>query len=119
MKYAGLVFANLRRNKLRSAFTSGAIALAVLLVCLLLTMPAGLDQMLADIASSPTSTDAANLEPGADGRLTQWMPTTTVIILRVGHIDRRTQNFRSIDLGRADQCCRGIAARKSRRPAPG
>ncbi len=52
MKYAGLVLANLRRNRLRSAFTAGAIALAVLLVCLLLTMPAGLDQMLDDIASS-------------------------------------------------------------------
>ena len=52
MKYAGLVLANLTRNKLRSAFTAGAIALAVLLVCLLMTMPAGLDQMLADIASS-------------------------------------------------------------------
>jgi putative ABC transport system permease protein len=52
MKYAGLVLANLGRNKLRTAFTGAAIALAVLLVCLLITMPAGLDQMLEDIAST-------------------------------------------------------------------
>ena len=52
MKYAGLILANLGRNKLRSAFTGGAIALAVLLVCLLMTMPAGLDQILNDIASN-------------------------------------------------------------------
>ncbi|HZR82731.1 MAG TPA: ABC transporter permease [Candidatus Binatia bacterium] len=52
MKYAGLVLANLGRNKLRTAFTGGAIALAVLLVCLLITMPTGLDQMLDEIASN-------------------------------------------------------------------
>ena len=52
MKYAGLVLANLTRNKLRTVFTGGAIALAVLLVCLLMTMPAGLDQMLDEIASN-------------------------------------------------------------------
>ncbi len=46
MKYAGLVFANLGRNKLRTLLTGGAIMLAVLLVCLLLTMPAGLDAVL-------------------------------------------------------------------------
>lgn len=52
MKYLGLVVANLRRNPLRSAFTASAIALAVLLVCLLLTMPAGLDQFLDDLGSN-------------------------------------------------------------------
>src|SRR5581483_3633735 len=52
VKYAGLVLANLGRNKLRTAFTGGAIALAVLLVCLLITMPTGLDQMLDEIASN-------------------------------------------------------------------
>jgi putative ABC transport system permease protein len=46
MKYLGLVAANLGRNKLRTALTGGAIALAVLLVCILLTMPAGLDTFL-------------------------------------------------------------------------
>jgi putative ABC transport system permease protein len=46
MKYFGLVRANLGRNKLRTALTGGAIALAVALVCILLTMPAGLDAIL-------------------------------------------------------------------------
>lgn len=52
MKYLGFVLANLRRNKLRSALTGGAIMLAVMLVCLLLTMPAGLDTFLSNIASN-------------------------------------------------------------------
>lgn len=51
MGYAGFVFANLLRNPLRSALTGSAIALAVLLVCLLLTMPAGLDALLTRVAS--------------------------------------------------------------------
>ncbi len=52
MGYLGIVLANLRRNPLRSLLTSGAIALAVLLVCILLTMPAGLDALLNRIASN-------------------------------------------------------------------
>ncbi len=52
MKYLGLVLANLGRNKLRSALTGGAIALAVALVCILMTMPAGLDALLDDVASN-------------------------------------------------------------------
>ena len=52
MKYFGLVMANLRRNKLRTALTAGAIMLAVLLVVLLLTMPAGLDAFLSRIANN-------------------------------------------------------------------
>jgi len=52
MKYLPLVLANLRRNPLRSALTGGAIMLAVMLVCLLLTMPAGLDAMLDTIANN-------------------------------------------------------------------
>ncbi len=52
MGYFGLVLANLRRNRLRSLLTGGAIALAVLLVCILLTMPAGLDALLNRIASN-------------------------------------------------------------------
>jgi putative ABC transport system permease protein len=52
MGYLGLVLANLRRNPLRSLLTGGAIALAVLLVCILLTMPAGLDALLNRIASN-------------------------------------------------------------------
>jgi putative ABC transport system permease protein len=46
MKYLGLIRANLGRNKLRTALTGGAIMLAVALVCILLTMPAGLDSIL-------------------------------------------------------------------------
>src|SRR5262245_63816581 len=52
MKYLGLIRANLGRNKLRSALTAGAVTLAVVLVCLLLTMPAGMDTMIEKIASN-------------------------------------------------------------------
>ncbi|MBM4266970.1 MAG: ABC transporter permease [Deltaproteobacteria bacterium] len=51
MTHTRLVLANLGRNKLRTAFTGGAITLAVLLVCILLTMPAAMDRLLEDIAS--------------------------------------------------------------------
>jgi putative ABC transport system permease protein len=47
-----LVVANLRRNPLRAALTGGAIALAVMLVTILLTMPAGLDTFLTRVASN-------------------------------------------------------------------
>jgi putative ABC transport system permease protein len=49
---ADLVRANLGRNKLRSFLTATAIALATLLVCLLLTMPQGLDAFLERAASN-------------------------------------------------------------------
>ena len=42
-KFFPLIWKNLGRNKTRSLLTGGAIALAVTLVCLLQTMPAGLD----------------------------------------------------------------------------
>ncbi len=51
MTLGRLIGANLRRNRLRSALTGGAIALAVLLVTILLTMPAGLDAFLTRVAS--------------------------------------------------------------------
>lgn len=47
-----LVRANLRRNRLRTALTATSIALATLLVCLLLTMPAGLDAILSRTAGT-------------------------------------------------------------------
>jgi putative ABC transport system permease protein len=46
LKYAPLVWKNLGRNKLRSLMTGAAIAFAVAMVCVLRTMPAGLDAML-------------------------------------------------------------------------
>ncbi len=52
MKYWGLIAANLRRNKLRTLLTGAAIMLAVVLVCVLLTMPAGLDALLNAVASN-------------------------------------------------------------------
>jgi len=52
VKYLGFILANLGRNKLRSALTGGAIMLAVVLVCLLLTMPAGLDAILNSVANN-------------------------------------------------------------------
>jgi putative ABC transport system permease protein len=50
-KYAPLVWKNLGRNKLRSVLTGAAIAFAVAMVCVLRTMPAGLDAMLASMAT--------------------------------------------------------------------
>ena len=52
MKYLGFILANLGRNKLRTALTAGAIMLAVTLVCVLLTMPNGLDALLNSIANN-------------------------------------------------------------------
>ncbi len=52
MKFLGLIRANLGRNKLRTALTGGAIMLAVALVCMLLTMPAGMDALLDNITSN-------------------------------------------------------------------
>ncbi len=52
MKYLGLVWANLGRNPLRSALTGGAIMLAVVLVCFLLTMPAGLNAILDHVSNN-------------------------------------------------------------------
>jgi len=52
MSYSRWIWANLWRNKLRTALTGGAITLAVALVCLLLTMPDGLNALLDNIASN-------------------------------------------------------------------
>ncbi len=53
MKFLPLVLANLLRSPLRSLLTAAAIALAIALVCLLRTMPEGLEAIL-DYASSGT-----------------------------------------------------------------
>jgi len=52
MKFLPLVWRNLARNPLRTALTAGAIGLAIALVCLLLTMPNGLDVLLERAASN-------------------------------------------------------------------
>jgi putative ABC transport system permease protein len=52
MKYLPFVLKNLGRNKLRSLLTASAIALAIALVCILRTMPAGMDAFLSSIASN-------------------------------------------------------------------
>jgi putative ABC transport system permease protein len=52
MTYRTLVRANLGRNKLRTALTGGAVMLAVMLVCFLLTMPEGLDALLNRVANN-------------------------------------------------------------------
>lgn len=52
MKFLPFIWRQLTRNKLRTALTAGAIGLAVALVCLLLTMPAGMDALLDDVASN-------------------------------------------------------------------
>ncbi len=51
-RFLPLVWRNLGRNKTRSVLTGGAIALAITLVCLLRTMPAGLDNMLDELAKN-------------------------------------------------------------------
>lgn len=48
----GFILANLRRNKLRTAFTGLAITLAVTLVTLLMTMPTGLNALIDTITSN-------------------------------------------------------------------
>ncbi len=51
MKFLPLIWLNLVRNRLRSLLTAGAIALAVALVCLLRTMPEGLDALISEAAA--------------------------------------------------------------------
>ncbi len=50
MKFLPLILRNLGRNKLRSALTGAAIALAIALVCFLRTMPDGLDRILDSVS---------------------------------------------------------------------
>ncbi len=52
MKFLPFILRNLGRNKLRSLLTAAAIALAIALVCILRTMPAGMDGLLTSIASN-------------------------------------------------------------------
>jgi putative ABC transport system permease protein len=52
MKFLPFIWRNLMRNKLRSLLTGGAIALAIALVCLLQTMPEGLNRIVEDVASN-------------------------------------------------------------------
>jgi putative ABC transport system permease protein len=52
VKFLPLVWRNLLRNRLRSALTGGAIALAIALVCILRTMPAGFDYFLERLATN-------------------------------------------------------------------
>jgi putative ABC transport system permease protein len=52
MKWLPFIWRQLVRNRIRTALTAGAIALAIALVCLLLTMPAGMNYMLKQIASN-------------------------------------------------------------------
>jgi len=50
IRFLPLVWRNLGRNPTRSALTGAAIALAIALVCVLRTMPAGLDNFLSSLA---------------------------------------------------------------------
>ena len=51
MKFLPFIWKNLTRNKLRSLLTGAAVALAVALVCLLRTLPGGMELMLEGFAS--------------------------------------------------------------------
>ena len=52
MSWTAFLWRNLSRNKLRSALTGAAIALAIAMVCFLATMPDGLDRMLDSVAAN-------------------------------------------------------------------
>jgi putative ABC transport system permease protein len=52
MKFLPFVWLQLTRNKLRTALTAGAIGLSIALVCLLLTMPAGMNAILMRASSN-------------------------------------------------------------------
>jgi putative ABC transport system permease protein len=52
MKFLPFIWRQLVRNRVRTLLTAGAIGMAVALVCLLLTMPAGLDFLLKNVASN-------------------------------------------------------------------
>jgi putative ABC transport system permease protein len=52
MKFLPFIWRQLARNPIRTVLTAGAIALAVALVCLLLTMPAGMNTILKNLASN-------------------------------------------------------------------
>jgi putative ABC transport system permease protein len=52
VKFLPFIWRNLTRNKLRSLLTGGAIALAIALVCLLQSMPAGLKRLIEEVASN-------------------------------------------------------------------
>jgi putative ABC transport system permease protein len=52
MKWLPFIWRQLVRNRIRTALTAGAIALAIALVCLLLTMPAGMNFMIKQLASN-------------------------------------------------------------------
>jgi putative ABC transport system permease protein len=52
VKFFPFVWRNLLRNKLRSLLTGGAIMLAIALVCILRTMPAGFDNFLNELATN-------------------------------------------------------------------
>jgi putative ABC transport system permease protein len=52
IRFFPFVWRNLMRNKLRSALTGSAIALAIALVCILRTMPVGFDSFLNQLATN-------------------------------------------------------------------
>jgi putative ABC transport system permease protein len=52
VSWTSFLWRNLARNKLRSALTGSAIALAIALVCFLATMPDGLDRVLESVAAN-------------------------------------------------------------------
>jgi putative ABC transport system permease protein len=52
IRFLPLVWRNLGRNKTRSALTGAAITLAIALVCVLRTMPGGLDNFLSTLAKN-------------------------------------------------------------------
>jgi len=52
IRFLPLIWRNLVRNKVRSALTGAAIAFAIALVCVLRTMPVGLDNFLSSLAKN-------------------------------------------------------------------
>src|SRR5262249_2617084 len=76
MSWSRLVWKNLFRHPLRTALTTGSIALSIFLVCAVLTLPGALDAILARAASN------VRISVHHKAGLTYWLPYAFVAKVR-------------------------------------